>query len=44
LEVGTPITREQLAQIGNTKAQASYIRKHYIAKYEQMANRIEQDV
>ena len=44
IEVGSPITQEALKGMGDIKAQASQMRKHYIEKYEQMANRREQDV
>ena len=41
IEVGDPITLEQLKAMGDTKAQASQLRKHYISKYQQIANEIE---
>jgi 1-acyl-sn-glycerol-3-phosphate acyltransferase len=44
IEVGDPIPLSKLRQMGDTKKQASQLRKHYIEKYEQIANRIEQDV
>ena len=44
IEVGDPIPLSKLRQMGDTKTQASQLRKHYIEKYEQIANRIEQDV
>lgn len=44
IEVGDPIAQTDLASMGDTKTQASQMRKHYINKYEQIANRIEQDV
>ena len=44
IEVGDPIALTDLASMGDTKTQASLMRKHYINKYEQIANRIEQDV
>jgi 1-acyl-sn-glycerol-3-phosphate acyltransferase len=44
LEVGDPIKREQLEAVGDVKAQASSMRKAYIAKYETIANQIEKDV
>ena len=44
LEVGDPISQDELKVMGDTLAQASQMRRHYIKKYEQLANRIEQDV
>lgn len=44
VEVGNPISRAELQAMGDTKAQASQMRRHYIEKYEQIANRIEQYV
>ncbi len=44
LEVGDPIKREQLEAVGDVKAQASSMRKAYIAKYETIANQKEKDV
>ena len=44
VEVGDPISRAELQAMGDTKAQASQMRRHYIEKYEQIANRIEQYV
>ena len=44
IEVGEPITNAQLKAMGDTKSQASQLRKHYIEKYEQIANQIEQNV
>lgn len=44
LEVGDPIKREKLEAVGDVKAQASSMRKAYIAKYETIANQIEKDV
>ena len=44
VEIGQPITQSQLQAIGDAKQQASHMRKHYISKYEQLANLIEQDV
>ena len=44
IEVGDPIASSELAKMGDTMAQASQMRRHYIEKYETMANRIEQDV
>jgi len=44
LEVGDSIKRTQLEAVGDVKAQASSMRKAYIAKYETIANQIEKDV
>lgn len=44
IEVGAPITQAFLSSIGDARAQASYLRKHYKIKYEQIANHIEQYV
>lgn len=44
IEVGEPYTREQLCSMGDTMQQAKAMRHHYIEKYQQIANRIEQDV
>jgi 1-acyl-sn-glycerol-3-phosphate acyltransferase len=44
VEVGDSITNAQLKAMGDTKRQASQMRRHYIEKYEQIANQIEQDV
>ena len=44
IEVGKPITNVQLKAMGDTMRQTSQVRKHYIEKYEQIANRIEQNV
>ena len=44
IEVGDIITQAELMKMGNTKMQASQLRKHYIDKYEIIANRIEQNV
>ena len=44
IEVGDPIVAAELAAMGDTMAQASWMRRHYIEKYEQMANKIEQYV
>ena len=44
IEVGAPITQAYLKSIGDARAQASHLRKHYKIKYEQIANRIEQYV
>ena len=44
IEINSPITQEELKGMGDTKAQASHMRKMYIERYEQIANIIEQDV
>lgn len=44
IEINSPITQEELKGMGDTKAQASHMRKIYIERYEQIANKIEQDV
>lgn len=44
IEVDEPITNAQLKAMGDTKSQASQLRRHYIEKYEQIANQIEQNV
>ena len=44
IEVGDSIAPKVLASMGDTKAQASKMRKHYIEKYEQISNLIEQNV
>ena len=44
IKVGKPFTREQLTLMGDAMQQAKTLRHHYIEKYQQIANRIEQDV
>ena len=44
VEVDRPITLQQLKTMGDWRAQASQMRKHYIQKYEEIANRIEQEL
>ena len=44
IEVDEPITNAQLKAMGDTKSQASLLRRQYIEKYEQIANQIEQNV
>jgi 1-acyl-sn-glycerol-3-phosphate acyltransferase len=44
IEVGDPITQEQLRALGDTKQQASAMRKHYLQWYEQLSNQIDQHV
>lgn len=44
IQVGSPIIREKLVQMGDIMQQASYIRKLYRRNYESITNKIEQDV
>lgn len=44
VEVDRPMTLQQLKTMGDWRTQASQIRKHYIQKYEEIANRIEQEL
>ena len=44
IEVNDPLTQAELKKMGDIKRQASLMRKHYIHKYEQIANQIEQNV
>jgi 1-acyl-sn-glycerol-3-phosphate acyltransferase len=44
MELGRPVTRAELNKMGDLRAQAQAMRRHYIEKYETIANRIEQDV
>ncbi len=44
IEVGERISRQQLDAMGDTLAQASQLRKHYVEQYQRISNRIEQDV
>lgn len=44
IEVGTPLTQNQMRAIGDWKTQASTIRKRYKEKYEEIANKIEQNI
>lgn len=44
IEVGKPITRKELEQMGDTLAQARAVRAMYRREYERMTNKIEQDV
>ncbi len=44
IEVGAPISREELEAMGDTKAQAKEMRRRYIQKYQSIANKIEQYV
>lgn len=43
IEVGEPIGREQLAAMGDTKAQAKQVRQLYINRYAKIANEIERE-
>lgn len=44
VEVDRPMTLQQLKTMGDWRAQASQMRKHYIQKYEEIANHIEQEL
>lgn len=44
VEVGRRFTQEQLRQMGDEQTQARTLRAHYREKYQQMCNRIEQDI
>jgi 1-acyl-sn-glycerol-3-phosphate acyltransferase len=44
LEIGAPISQQELKSMGDTKTQASQMRKHYICEYGKIANQIEQNV
>ena len=44
LEIGDPISQQELKSMGDTKTQASQMRKHYICEYGKIANQIEQNV
>ena len=44
VEVGEPVSRQALQAMGPIKIQAREMRRRYIAKYEAMANEIEQNV
>lgn len=44
LEIGDPISQQELKSMGDTKTQASQVRKHYICEYGKIANQIEQNV
>lgn len=41
IQVDSPVTISELRAVGDTRAQASWMRKRYIEEYQQMANRIE---
>ena len=44
VEVDHPTTLQQLKAMGDWRDQASRMRKHYIQKYEEIANKIEQEL
>lgn len=44
IEVDHPISLQQLKAMGDWRAQASLMRKQYIRKYEEIANKIEQEL
>lgn len=44
IEVGQPISREELANMGDIRRQTSAIHKHYLRKYEEICNNIERYV
>ncbi len=44
MELGRPVTRAELNKMGDLRTQAQVMRRHYIEKYEIIANRIEQNV
>lgn len=44
IEVDEPVTQEQLQALGDLKQQTSYWRRHYITKYADICNQIEQEV
>ncbi len=44
VEVDRPFSPEEMTAIGPVKAQAKHMRQHYIEKYEEIANQIEQHV
>lgn len=44
LEVGQPISCQELQAMGDYRQQARALHRHYVEKYEQMSNRIEQYV
>lgn len=44
VEVGKRITPSQMTSLGDVRRQASAMRKHYIEKYAELCNKIEQDV
>ena len=44
IEVGQRFTQQQMAAIGDTRKQASVMRQHYREKYEELCNKLDQDV
>ena len=42
IEVDKPLTQNELSAMGDLKKQASTMRRRYIQKYEEIANRLEQ--
>ena len=44
MELGRPVTRAELNKMVDLRTQAQAMRRHYIEKYEIIANRIEQNV
>lgn len=44
MELERPVTRAELNKMGDLRTQAQAMRRHYIEKYEIIANRIEQNV
>ena len=44
IEVGKPLSQKALSAMGNLREQASEMRKHYIRKYEEIADKIEQEL
>ncbi|MBR1466678.1 MAG: glycosyltransferase [Bacteroidaceae bacterium] len=44
IEVGKRVGRTELERLGSLREQASWFRQAYIRKYEEISNRIEQDV
>jgi len=42
IEVDSPLTQEQTREMGDLKKQASTMRKRYVQKYEEIANKLEQ--
>ena len=44
VEVDRPMTLQIMKEMGDWRTQASQMRRHYIKKYEEIANRIEQEL
>lgn len=44
IEVGNPLSQKALLAMGNLREQASEMRKHYMRKYEEIADKIEQEL